>query len=459
MPKYAYIETFGCQMNERDSEIMAQLLASEYRQAFVPESADVVVVNTCSIREKAEQKAFSLLGRLRRLKKEKPQLLIAVAGCVAQQQQGRIRQRMPHVDVVVGPQQIYDLPSMLRDARKRKQTQTNLSPSFVIPAFLPDMEHGNKIKRFVTIMQGCNNFCSYCVVPYTRGREISRNFNDIIHEIRHLAEHGIKEVTLLGQNVNSFGKDRPLHERSSFADLLHAVAAIDGIERIRFTTSHPKDLSLELARCFAVIDKLCPHIHLPVQSGSNEVLRRMNRRYTVQEYLAKIDMLREFRPDIVITTDLIVGFPGESEQDFEQTMQLLETVRYHGSFSFKYSDRPQAKSVKFNDKIDEAVKSERLEKLQKRQEAITIERNGEFVGQCLTVMLEGSSKANDDRQWTGRTVTNHIVNFAGPQSLQEGQFVDVVVEEACLHSLRGHIETGGRNRETHQQDPAASCEV
>ena len=303
------------------------------------------------------------------------------------------------------------------------------------------MEHGNRFKRFVTIMQGCNNFCSYCVVPFTRGREISRKINDILREVEHLAEHGIKEVTLLGQNVNSFGRsnDRTVEDRFFFADLLHAVAAIDGIERIRFTTSHPKDLSEELARCFVSIDKLCPHVHLPVQSGSNDVLRRMKRKYTVEDYLLKIDLLRQFRPDIVLTTDIIVGFPGESTDDFEQTMQLLETVRYHSSFSFKYSDRPQAKAAKFADKIDEAMKSERLEKLQKRQEEITIERNIEFIGQRMTVMLEGSSKTAG-RQWTGRTVTYHIVNFEGPENLQEGQFVDTIIEEACLHSLRGRVD-------------------
>jgi len=437
--KHAYIETFGCQMNERDSEIMTQLLSRDYSLANDLESADLVVVNTCSIREKAEQKAFSLLGRLRRMKREKPHLLIAVAGCLAQQQKGSIRQRMPHVDVVVGPQQIYRLPDLLADALDKSQTATTLSPAFSIPAFLPDIVPDGSCKRFVTIMQGCNNFCTYCVVPYTRGREISRPIADILAEAEHLARHGIKELTLLGQNVNSFGNDRQETKTGhSFPLLLEAVATVDGIERIRFTTSHPKDLSEELAICFTSIYKLCPHIHLPVQSGSNKILERMNRKYTVEEYLEKINLLHKYRPDIAISTDLIVGFPGETKEDFTKTMELMETVRYHSSFSFKYSDRPQAKASRFDDKIDEGVKSRRLAILQKRQEEITIERNREMIGKQFPVMLEGDRK-NACGQWTGRTGTNHIVNFTSKRPLQAGQFVEVVIEEACLHSLRGTV--------------------
>ncbi|MEJ2688859.1 MAG: tRNA (N6-isopentenyl adenosine(37)-C2)-methylthiotransferase MiaB [Deltaproteobacteria bacterium] len=434
----AHIVTFGCQMNERDSEIMAQLLAEDYIPTSALESADVIVVNTCSIREKAEQKAFSLLGRLRRMKRQRPNMLIAVAGCVAQQQKEAIRQRMPHVDVVIGPQQIYSLPELLQAARQQEQIRTDQKKDFVIPAFLPDIRSGNSFKRFVTIMQGCNNFCTYCVVPFTRGREISRNPQDILHEIKHLASHGIKEVTLLGQNVNSYGNDRAIGEQLSFAGLIREVAAIDGIERIRFTTSHPKDLSDELIECFASLDKLCPHIHLPVQSGSDRVLKRMNRRYTISQYLGRVTDLIANRPDIVITTDLIVGFPGETEADFALTMDLLEKVRYHSSFSFKYSDRPQAKAAVFPDKVDEPTKTKRLEILQKRQEEITVERNSDFIGRRMAVMVEGDRR-NGVGQWTGRTMTNHIVNFAGEKDLTGGQTVEVFVEEACLHSLRGRM--------------------
>lgn len=439
--QYAYIETFGCQMNERDSEIMAQLLADRYCFTSVMDHADLVVINTCSIRDKAEQKAFSLLGRLRKLKKDKPHLLIAVAGCVAQVQGSEIRQRMPHVDVVIGPQHIYELPEMLDAVRAKKRPQriaTMLADSFEIPSFLPDLRAGHPHKRFVTIMQGCNNFCTYCVVPYTRGREISRSMDDILAEIRHLADNGIKEVTLLGQNVNSYGLDKKDDAGRTFPALLRQVADIDGIQRIRFTTSHPKDLSEELMRCFAEVEKLCPHFHLPVQSGSDRILKRMNRHYTVAEYLKKIEMLHLIRADIAFSTDLIVGFPGETEEDFRQTMDLLEIVRYHGAFSFKYSDRAQAKASAFPDKVDEPVKVERLAILQARQEEITLARLGEFVGSTTEVMLEGESRTGSG-QWSGRTVTNHIVNFDGIDGLAGGQFADVRIDEACLHSLKGSL--------------------
>lgn len=432
----AYIETFGCQMNERDSEIMAQALGSTYEVGGELDRADLVIVNTCSIREKAEQKAFSLLGRLRRMKRDRPDLLIVVAGCVAQQEGAGLRRRMPHVDVVVGPQQIYNLPQLLDKAKKRKASiATEQRPDFQIPSFLPDLRSGNPCKRFVTIMQGCNNFCSYCVVPYTRGREISRNEEEIVAEIRHLADHGIREVTLLGQNVNSYGRDRA--GAPSFADLLHRIASIAGIRRIRFTTSHPKDLSTELMRCFAEIPKLCPHVHLPVQSGSNRILALMNRGYTIESYLEKVTELRGYRPEIALTTDIIVGFPGESEEDFQQTMALLDRVRYHGAFSFKYSDRPQARSAGFPDKISEEEKSRRLEILQKRQERISLERLQEYVGLQLEVMVEGDSRVAGG-QCSGRTAGNQIVNFdAGDSPLLPGDLVQVRIEKACSHSLRG----------------------
>ncbi|MEW6429372.1 MAG: tRNA (N6-isopentenyl adenosine(37)-C2)-methylthiotransferase MiaB [Thermodesulfobacteriota bacterium] len=439
--QHAHIETFGCQMNERDSEIMAQTLGADYQLGGGIEEADLVIVNTCSIREKAEQKAFSLLGRLRRMKKERPELLIVVAGCVAQQEGSGLRHRMPHVDVVVGPQQIYQLPQLLEKARLRKTSiATDLRADFRIPRFLPDLRSGSTFKRFVTIMQGCNNFCSYCVVPYTRGREISRNEEDILAEIRHLASHGIREVTLLGQNVNSFGRDRA--GSPSFAALLRRVAAIEGIDRIRFTTSHPKDLSTELMRCFADLPKLCPHFHLPVQSGSNRILSLMNRGYAIEAYLDKVEELRGFRPDIALTTDIIVGFPGESEDDFLQTMAVLERVRYHGAFSFKYSDRPKARSAGFADKVAEEEKGRRLEILQKRQEEISLERLREWLGRELTVMVEGESRTAGG-QCSGRTERNQIVNFTGDTTpLLPGQLVRVRIEEVCLHSLRGSLVAG-----------------
>ena len=450
--KKAYIETFGCQMNERDSEIMGQMLANHnYRPTGDIKQADVIVINTCSIREKAEQKVYSLLGRLRKLKEKKPSLIISVAGCVAQQEGERLQARMEHVDIVLGPQQIYRLPELVDKAaqRIRPQLAVDLSPGFKIPRYSPPSpakkSHGNKekfaapaFKKFVTIMQGCNNFCTYCVVPYTRGRETSRPPEDIIAEISILAEQGVKEVTLLGQNVNSYGKAAVgIHQYISFPELLRKVAAVDGIERVRFTTSHPKDLSPELIECFATIEKLCPHFHLPVQSGSNRILKQMNRKYTIEQYHEKIEILRRVRPDIVLTTDIIVGFPGEKEEDFQATLQLLDTVRYHGAFSFKYSDRPQAKAVAFDNKIDEPVKSERLRILQERQNAISLRKNREYEGSVQLVMVEGESRSGDG-QWSGRTMGNIIVNFDGP-ALSPGQEVHVRITEGLLHSLRGEI--------------------
>lgn len=439
--KHLYIETFGCQMNERDSEIMAQLLGeSSYIETREPNQADVIIVNTCSIRGKAAQKAYSLLGRYRKIKKKNPNLVIAVAGCVAQQDGDTLIERMPHIDLVLGPQSVYQLPDLVENVRKEKTSKvvTTLSPTFVIPPFLPNLESATPHKRFVTIMQGCDNFCTYCVVPYTRGREISRKFDDILAEVAHLVKKGVKEVTLLGQNVNSYGKDKNGKQIHTFPELLHAVAKIDGVERVRFTTSHPKDLSEDLMRCFAEIDTLCPHFHLPVQSGSNSVLKKMNRKYTIENYLEKVDKLREHKPDIAITTDIIVGFPGESDDDFEATMELLEKVRYHGAFSFKYSDRPNAKAADFTDKVDEDVKSARLTRLQARQEEISLERNKEYEGKQVEIMVEGKSKSAGN-QWSGRIGTNHIVNFECDTALTAGQMLDVVIEEACQNSLRGKL--------------------
>ena len=439
--KLLYIETFGCQMNDRDSEIMRQLLLKKsYEPTDDLSRADAIIVNTCSIRGKAEQKAYSMLGALRKRKKENPRLIIAATGCVAQQEGKKMLSRMPHVDLVVGPKNIYQLPDLFVKALKQSKgiVAIDHEKSFQIPPFLPSMEQGLPHKRFVTIMQGCNNFCTYCIVPYTRGREISRKVEDIISEIQHLAAGGVKEVTLLGQNVNSFGNDRPATSRTSFASLLHRVVDIKGIKRVRFTTSNPKDLSDELMRCFADLDTLCPHFHLPVQSGSNSVLKRVNRKYSVESYLEKVEKLRSYRPEIALTTDIIVGFPGETDSDFQATMDLVKKVRYHGAFSFKYSSRPPAKSCEFEDTVPEEEKSKRLAELQSLQKEITLERHKEYIGQELELMIEGESKAVDG-QWAGRSNFNHIVNFNSQQSFVPGQIVRVSITEACLNSLRGEL--------------------
>ena len=448
--KKSYIETFGCQMNERDSEIMGQMLSeSNYMPAEDIDQADVIVINTCSIREKAEQKVYSLLGRLKKLKEKKPSLIISVTGCVAQQEGKRLQARMPLVDIVLGPQHIFKLPELVDKvaAKGKRQTEVELSSTFEIPRYAPpspvkkplkntQTSTAEPFKKFITIMQGCNNFCTYCVVPYTRGRETSRAPEDILTEIKSLAARGIKEVTLLGQNVNSYGKaQNGSFQYIPFPELLRNVAKVDGIARLRFTTSNPKDLSPELIECFAEIHNLCPHFHLPVQSGSNRILKRMNRKYSIEEYLEKVNSLRHARPDIALTTDIIVGFPGETDEDFHATMDLLETVRFHGAYSFKYSDRPQAKSVAFDDKVDEKVKSERLKILQDKQNSISLQENKKYEGSIQAVMVEGESK-NGDGQWSGRTPGNIIVNFHGP-ALSPGQVVEVKITEGLLHSLRG----------------------
>ena len=438
--KHLYIETFGCQMNDRDSEIMAQLMAKEN---FAPTSdiacADAIIVNTCSIRGKAEQKAYSLLGALRKQKKENPNLLIAVTGCVAQQEGKKMLVRMPHVNLVVGPQNIYQLPALFEKAGRRSKglVVTELSKEFMIPPFLPTMERGLPHKRFVTIMQGCNNFCTYCIVPYTRGREVSRKCEEILQEIIHLVAGGVKEITLLGQNVNSYGNDQPQEQRTTFPELLRLVAEIKGIERLRFTTSNPKDLSEELMRCFADIDTLCPHFHLPVQSGSNKVLKKMSRKYKIENYLEKVEKLRKYSPDITLTTDIIVGFPGEEDEDFQATMDLIEKVRYHSAFSFKYSSRPPAKSCEFEETVTEEEKIKRLAILQDRQNVITKERNEEYVGQLMELMIEGESKM--DGQWCGRSKTNHTVNFESKDTFIPGQLVMVKIKSTCQNSLLGEL--------------------
>jgi tRNA-2-methylthio-N6-dimethylallyladenosine synthase len=445
-----YIKTFGCQMNERDSEIIEQLL---YPEGFIPvtdmSDADLVIINTCSIRAKAEQKVYSLLGQLRQYKFKNPGMLIGVAGCVAQQEGRAIQQRMPHVDLVVGTQQIYQLPEMIRmidHGVAGPKLAVNLDSSFSVPSF---HSYHNKtkntapspaskvFKKFVTIMQGCNNYCSYCVVPYTRGKEISRPVADILDEINFLLARGISEITLLGQNVNSYGQTNPVADAPvNFANLLQQVSILPGLQRLRFTTSNPKDLSEELMQCFAEIENLCPQFHLPVQSGSDRILKLMNRKYTVADYLNKVQSLRNHRPDLALSTDIIVGFPDESEDDFEASMDLLKTVRFHSSFSFKYSDRPGTRSADFDNKVEEAVKSERLARFQTLQDSISLERNKEYVGRVMEIIVEGSGK---NSFLYGRTITNHIVHFpaVSGRKFEHGDVVNVQIKLAGQHSLTG----------------------
>ena len=445
-----YINTIGCQMNVYDSDQIERALAPNgYARTDQLEAADLVIVNTCTIRAKAEQKAFSFVGRLAKLKQRKPGLIVGVGGCVAQQEGEKILTRAPQVDLVFGPKAIPRLARLVERVRSQGLRVVDIEDSDGIEEL--DLSSGfrddGQVARFVTVMQGCDNFCTYCVVPYVRGREASRHPDHILEEIRVLVAGGVREVTLLGQNVNSYGQKEKL---GTFAELLARVNQVDGLDRIRFTTSHPKDLSDGLIDAFGRLDKLCPHIHLPVQSGSDRVLKRMNRKYTRAVYLDRIDRLRQVRPDMAITTDFIVGFPGESDADFEDTLGLIEAVGFDGVFAFMYSDRSLAPASGFEAQIDEATKKERLQRLLQHQEVFTLSSNRALIGCEQEVLVEGLSarpgRAEDNapkRQWSGRTPGNKIVNFnqdpdcAGGDAVRPGLMVGVRIEKAYSHSLWG----------------------
>ncbi len=450
-PKYLYLHTMGCQMNVYDSEQIALRLASSgYKQTTAMTRADVIIVNTCSVRAKAEQKAFSLLGRLSTMKRHKKRLIIGVGGCVAQQEAKKILERMPAVDLVFGTQAINRLPALIEqiEAKRCRIVDVNMDESPDIPESVVGPGTESQVSKFVTIMRGCDNYCAYCVVPFVRGRESSRRPESIIREIRALIDNGVREVTLLGQNVNSYGKKQHL---CSFAELLSKINQIEGLLRIRFTTSHPKDLGSDLIAAFKSLDKLCSHIHLPVQSGSDRILRRMNRRYSREQYLDKVAKLRDTCPQIAITSDIIVGFPGETDGDFEQTLELIKTVEYDGLFAFQYSDRSYAPAAKRSDKISESVKSKRLQILLDLQQQYTKQKNQALVGSTQLILTDGLSKkqvsdptntGGQTLQWTGRTFTNKIVNFyldelpIYNQSLT-GRLVNVRIDKALAHSLFG----------------------
>lgn len=454
-----FIKTFGCQMNVRDSEIVAHTLVNHgYCPVDMADNADIILINTCSIRDKAEQKVYSLLGKLHLLKKNEARgrkVKIGVLGCVAQQEGEEIIKRAPFVDLIAGTQHIYKLPEMIErlvSGKSKREIATNLSPSFAIPPFQklfvnssppPSSVPGQyPVSAFVTIMQGCNNYCSYCVVPATRGREISRPVADIIEEVKILVNKGVREITLLGQNVNSYGQTNTVTDKGnlSFAELIRQIAPISNLDRLRFTTSNPKDLSKDLIACFAEIDKLCPHFHLPVQSGSNRILARMNRKYTRESYSRLVEQLRDARADIVMATDVIVGFPGETDEDFEMTMDLLETIRFHSSFSFKYSDRPHTKSAGFEEKVPEDVKKERLARFQTSQNKISLEENRKYESTVQPVFIENIHETG----FKGRTVYNHIVHSKEKISQRTGDTVMMEIIHAGNHSLQGRLFSGSK---------------
>ena len=424
-------------MNVHDSEQLAQLLkGSGYTTTDSAEEADLIIVNTCSIRDKAEQKVYSQLGRYRHLKKEKPGLVLGVCGCVAQQQGERFIEKIPYLDLVFGTHNIHRLPEFISRVENtgRPVVETGFHETVPSIGILAPPESGS-VSAFVTIMQGCDNYCAFCVVPYLRGRQESRMLHDILAEVRALAARGVKEVTLLGQNVNSYGKSPG--NGHSFSELLRAIGEIEGIERIRFTTSHPRDLSDDIIACFREVRALCEFIHLPVQSGSDAVLARMNRRYASADYLDCVRKLREACPEIAISSDIIVGFPGETEQDYQKTLDLMGKVRFDTLFSFQYSERKGTAAVGFGGKVNPDEKRRRLIELQSLQDRHTQEGNNKLVGKIAEVLVEGTSR-NTSRDMMGRTRTNKIVNFAGSNNLV-GRTVRVRIVEAFLHSLRGEM--------------------
>ncbi|MEW5882363.1 MAG: tRNA (N6-isopentenyl adenosine(37)-C2)-methylthiotransferase MiaB [Pseudomonadota bacterium] len=440
MKRKVYIRTFGCQMNEYDSARMADVLAAAegITPTDDPAQADVILFNTCSVREKAQEKVFSDLGRVKHLKRKNPDLLIGVGGCVASQEGAAIVERAPYVDIVFGPQTLHRLPALIERRRATGTPQVDVS--------FPEIEKFDRLpppavsgaSAFVSIMEGCSKYCSFCVVPYTRGEEVSRPFDDVLTEVADLADQGVKEVTLLGQNVNAY-RGRMAHgEAADFALLLEYVHEIPGIERIRYTTSHPKEFTQRLIDAYARLPKLVSHLHLPVQAGSDRVLAAMKRGYTTLEYKSIVRRLRAVRPDISLSSDFIVGFPGETEADFAKTLKLVEDVGFDASFSFVYSRRPGTPAAELPDDTPQQVKLERLQRLQALLNEHVARISAAMVGSTQRVLVEGPSK-KDPRELMGRTENNRIVNFAGGARRLVGQMIDVRITQALPHSLRGEV--------------------
>ena len=425
-------------MNVYDSDRIAQILAArEYRQVQDPLEADLIFVNTCSVREKPEQKVYSMLGRMRALKKRNPKVILGVGGCMAQQEGKRLLEQIPYLDFALGTKEIQRLPEILDQVEffGRRKVATALHGRIDPYESLALSPSPRSPSAFVSIMQGCDNFCTFCVVPYVRGREVSRSSRDILEEIKILCAHGVREVTLLGQNVNSYGKRRA--GEMGFVELLETIQGIQGLERIRFTTSHPQDLSESLMQAFGRISKLCEHIHLPLQSGSNRILKRMNRGYTKEEFIGKIACLRQACPEIRITSDLIVGFPGEKDGDFQNTLEAIETLQFDDIFSFCYSDRPFARASSFEEKVPQELSRKRLMQLQTVQGEITRRRNQQWVGKEVEVLVEGLTKI-DPGEKTGRSRANQIVNFPG-KGIETGALVWLRMQKANAHSFRGEV--------------------
>jgi tRNA-2-methylthio-N6-dimethylallyladenosine synthase len=446
--KKLYVQTYGCQMNQYDSQRIARVLT---RLDYVPtdriDSADLLLLNTCSVRDKAEQKVYSALGNWEKYKKHRDGVIIGVGGCVAQQEGEKLLRRMPHVDLVFGTHNIHKLPEMIEEVQSGNARPVEIE-FYRDPAYMEDSRAPVQIngpRGFVTIMQGCNKVCSFCVVPHVRGREVSRPSDRVIAEVTSLVRRGVKEVMLLGQNVNSYGKT--MRGEINFAELLRRVNEIDGIRRIRFTTSHPQDLSPELTEAFATLENLCEHLHLPVQSGSDPVLTRMRRGYTLEEYLGRLERLGARCPGIALSTDIIVGFPGETEREFAATLELLRRVEYDEIYSFMYSPRTQTVSAKiYDDDIPEPAKKDRLNAVQSLQREIALEKNRRRIGSIEEILVEGNSRLKNG-QLMGRTRGNRIVNAQGAENLI-GTFQQVRIRGATANSLVGEILVAGADIHT-----------
>jgi tRNA-2-methylthio-N6-dimethylallyladenosine synthase len=434
-----FIKTFGCQMNEYDSSKMADVLAESHQLEItqVAEEADVLLLNTCSIREKAQEKVFHQLGRWKRWKDDKPNLVIGVGGCVASQEGDAIRRRAPYVDLIFGPQTLHRLPSMLNDVNKTRKPRIDIS--------FPEIEKFDNLPvaksdgptAFVSIMEGCSKYCTFCVVPYTRGEEVSRPVDKVLTEIRGLALQGVREVNLLGQNVNAYQGDIDGEEQADLALLIHYVAAIEGIDRIRFTTSHPVEFSDSLIDAFAEVPELVSHLHLPVQSGSNRILSMMKRGHTVDEYKDKIKRLMKVRPHLSMSSDFIIGFPDEQEADFQDTMTLINDIGFDHSFSFIYSARPGTPASAFVDSVTSETKKERLKIVQDRLRELESQYSEKMLDTTQRVLVERAAQRQDG-ELAARTENNRVVNFVGDKTLI-GKFVDVYIIEAYSNSLRGKL--------------------
>jgi len=439
MARKLFIKTFGCQMNEYDSSRMADALHDSHalERTDDPSQADVLLLNTCSVRDKAQEKVFSELGRWNKLKLQRPELVIGVGGCVASQEGEGIRSRAPYVDIIFGPQTLHRLPEMLTDTEKKHLPSIDVS--------FPEIEKFDRLPEqkaegptaFVSIMEGCSKYCTFCVVPFTRGEEVNRPFDDVISEVAGLAAQGVREVNLLGQNVNAYRGVMHDGDIADLALLITYVAAIDGIDRVRFTTSHPMEMNDSLINVYAEVPELVSHLHLPVQSGSDRILSAMKRNHTAESYVDIIKRLRAIRPDLSMSSDFIIGFPGETDEDFEATMNLIETIGYDQSFSFIYSPRPGTLAADMEDAVPFQVKQARLKRLQKRINEMAAAISESMVGSTQKVLVTGVSRKND-KEMSGRTENNRVVNFPANESVV-GQFVDLKITEALPNSLRGEL--------------------